>query len=88
MKLDADDDGALRVLRRGDDRATVGERAQIVHVRQVGARDVETNRLGAGREQQRVVRAAASRPSISTACARDVDARRVARARCRCVCSA
>ena len=34
----ADHDGALCRLRRGDDRAAVGERAQVVHVRQIGAR--------------------------------------------------
>ena len=56
MKLDADHDRALRRLRRGDDRAAVVERTQIVHVRQIGARHIQPNRLRAGGEQQRVVR--------------------------------
>ena len=48
----ADDDGALRAPRPRDDRAAVGERAQRVDVRQLAARDVEPDRLGARREQR------------------------------------
>ena len=52
----ADHDGPAR--RRGalDDRPAVGERAQREDVRLVGAGDRQANRLGAGREQQPVVR--------------------------------
>ena len=41
--------------RLGDQRAAVGERAQIVDVRKTRARHVEPHRLGAGGEQQRIV---------------------------------
>jgi hypothetical protein len=51
----ADDERALRAGRLGDDRAAVGERAQIESLVARRAGDVESNRLGAGREQQRVV---------------------------------
>ena len=51
----ADHDRAPRRCRPRDDGAAVGERAQRVHVRQVGARQRQPHRLGAGRQQQRVV---------------------------------
>ena len=51
----ADHDRALALLRRRDDGAAVGQRAQVVHVRQILAGQAEMDRLGAGREQQRVV---------------------------------
>ena len=51
----ADDDRAPRALARGDDGAAVGERAQRMDVRLVGAGDRQPHRLGAGREQQPVV---------------------------------
>src|SRR5260221_703438 len=44
--------GALRGV---DDRAAVGERAEGVYVRAIGARHVQADGLRAGREQQRVV---------------------------------
>ena len=52
----ADHDRALGVLRIGDDGAAVGERAQRMHMRLVGAGDRQAHRLGAGGEQQAVVR--------------------------------
>src|SRR5215831_4147301 len=51
----ADDHGALGVLRGGDDRAAVAERAERVYVRAIGAGHVQANGLRAGREQQRVI---------------------------------
>ena len=42
-------------LARVDDGAAIGERAQRMDVRQVGARDRQPHRLGAGRQQQPVV---------------------------------
>ena len=84
MKLAPIDDGALRLLRRGDDRAAVGERAQVVHVRQIARRGV---RAGSARRRWR---AAARRTRSarglrrSSDLLRSVEARRAARARCRC----
>src|SRR6266436_7586445 len=51
----ADHHGALGALRVVDDRAAVGERAERVYVRAIGAGDVQANGVRAGREQQRVV---------------------------------
>src|SRR5689334_12027766 len=51
----ADHHGALAALRGLDDRLAVGERAERVYVRAIGARHVQANGLRAGREQQRVV---------------------------------
>ena len=51
----ADHHGALGALRGVDDRAAVGERAERVYVRAIGARHVQADGLRAGREQQRVV---------------------------------
>jgi hypothetical protein len=51
----ADHHGALRHERLGDERAAVRQRPQVAHVRKVGAGNVETNRLGAGGEQERVI---------------------------------
>ena len=51
----ADHDGAARAARAGDDGAAVGERAQGMDMRLVGARDRQPHRLGAGRQQQPVV---------------------------------
>src|SRR5215831_14918515 len=51
----ADHHGALGALRGVDDRAAVGERAERVYVRAIGAGHVQTNGLRAGREQERVV---------------------------------
>ena len=65
----ADDDRAARASSRRDDGAAVGERAQRVDMRQVGAGDRQAHRLGAGREQQPVVRRRVS-PPASTTCAR------------------
>ena len=61
-----------------DEGATVREGTQIVHLRAVGARDRQTHRIGAGRNQQRAERAprAAFEHNLSRA---DVD-RRHARA--------
>ena len=50
----ADHDRALGRFRLRDDGAAVGERAQRMDVRLVGARNVELHRLGAGRQQQLV----------------------------------
>ena len=50
----ADHHRALGRLRLRDDGAAVGERAQRVDVRLVGAGDVELDRLGAGGQQQLV----------------------------------
>src|SRR5262245_20684342 len=51
----ADHHGALSALRGCDDRAAVGEVAESVYVRAIGARHIQSDGLGAGREQQRVV---------------------------------
>ena len=51
----ADHDRAARRLGALDDRPAIGERAQRVDMRLVGARDRQADRLGAGREQQPVV---------------------------------
>ena len=50
--------GTLRAFGALDDRAGIGKRAQHEYVRRVGARNVEANRLGPGREQQLVERQA------------------------------
>ena len=64
----ADDHRALRLPRaRAMMAAAVGERAQVVHVRQLRARDRQPDRLGAGGEQQRAVARAARRPRASPA---------------------
>ncbi len=52
----ADHQRALRAARRLDDGAAVGNGAQGVHVRLVRARNLQFDRLGAGREQQPVER--------------------------------
>ena len=57
-------------LAPGDDRAAVGERAQHVNVRPVGAGNVKADRLGAGREQQPVERQRRARPRGSPAALR------------------
>ena len=44
----------------GDKSAAVGERAQIVDVREIASGNVEPHRLGAGGEQERVVGVAAA----------------------------
>ena len=49
----ADDDHASRRRGFGDDRPAVGERAQIEDLRIGRARNRESNRVGAGRDQQR-----------------------------------
>ena len=51
----ADDDRAARILGAFDDGAAIGERAQRMDMRLVGARDRQPHRLGAGRQQQPVV---------------------------------
>ncbi len=51
----ADHDRAARAVGRGDDRAAVGQRAQHMDMRLVGARDRQAHRLRAGRQQQAVV---------------------------------
>ena len=51
----ADDQRTLRAGRLGDDGAAIGERAQRMDVRQIGARNRQPHRLGAGRQQQPVV---------------------------------
>ena len=51
----ADHHCAARFRRRGDDRPAVGQRAQVVHVREIGAGHVQAHRLGAGGEEERVV---------------------------------
>ena len=61
-----DHDRAARAVRRLDDRPAIGERAQRVDVRLVGARDRQPHRLGAGRQQQTVV------GNIAAACEDDV----------------
>src|SRR5262249_4701355 len=53
-----DHDRAPRRLRLGDDGARIAERAQHVDVRLVGAGDIETDRFGAGCEQELVERQA------------------------------
>ncbi len=52
----ADHHGALGLLGVGDDGARIRQRAQHVHVRLAGARDVEAHGLGAGREHSHVER--------------------------------
>ena len=54
-KARADHDRALALIRRPDDGAAVGERAQHTHMQQVGSRCREPHRFGAGREQKPVV---------------------------------
>ena len=54
-KARADHDRAARAFGRVDDGAAIGERAQHVDMRLVGARDRQPHRLGAGRQQQPVV---------------------------------
>ena len=71
----AEHDGAARRLGALDDGAAVGERAQRVNMRLVGARDRQPDRLGAGREQQPVVGEPCSIGERDLARAR-VDARR------------
>src|SRR5262245_16789232 len=51
----ADHHGTLGALRGVDDRAAVGERAEGMYVRAIGARHIQADGLGAGREQQHVV---------------------------------
>ena len=58
----ADHHGLLKKPELGDQGAAVGERAQIVHVRKIAAGHIEPHRLGAGREQQRIVRDGGRRP--------------------------
>ena len=55
MKLAPDHDRAARRLGEFDDGPAVGQAAQRVDVRLVGARDRQADRLGAGRQQQAVV---------------------------------
>jgi hypothetical protein len=52
----ADHNRALRGCGFGNDGPTVCERAQVVKLRPCRARDVESHRLRAGRDQQRVER--------------------------------
>src|SRR5262249_22193045 len=47
---------APRRFRFGDDRTRIGQRTQYVHVRLIGAGDIEADGLGAGREQQLIER--------------------------------
>jgi hypothetical protein len=54
-KTRADDDNALRRLRLPDDGTAIGERAQIVDVRQLATGHIEPHRLGAGGDEERVV---------------------------------
>ena len=51
----ADHHGAPRCQSLGDKSAAVRERAQIVHVREIAAGDLEPHRVGAGGEQQRAI---------------------------------
>src|SRR5262245_29509301 len=51
----ADHVGVLRFFRRGDERARVRERAQIVHVWQIAAVERQMHRVRSRREKQRVV---------------------------------
>ena len=64
MKLEPSTTARLGRFGPSDDRSAVGERAQVVNVRQVGAAQIELDGLGAGREQERVV--ASAFPSSST----------------------
>src|SRR5690606_40471722 len=54
----ADDHGAPRSGQAIDDRAAVSQRAQHVNIRLIRAGNVEAYRLGAGREQEAIVRQA------------------------------
>ena len=73
-KAGADDHRAAR--RRGlrDDGAAVGERAQIVDMREIAAGQVEAHRVGAGRDQEPVVVVTAAVLKLEAA-ARAVDRR-------------
>ena len=51
----ADHHGAPRCRSLGDKSAAVRERAQIVHVREITARDLEPHRVGAGGEEERAI---------------------------------
>src|SRR5262249_9899468 len=55
-----DHDRALDRFCLGNDRSRIGERAQHVHVRLIGAGDIEANGFGAGCEQQLVEGAAST----------------------------
>ncbi len=56
----AEHDRAPRLLCFGDDRARIGERAQQVDMRLIGAGDIEANRFRPGSKQQLVERHASS----------------------------
>ena len=55
MKLAPMTSTRLRAFGVGDDGAAIGERAQRMDVRQIGAGNRQPHRLGAGRQQQPVV---------------------------------
>ena len=50
-----DDNCAPGSLRVGNQRVTVGQSAQVMHLRQAGTGQIEPHRVGTGREQQGVV---------------------------------
>ena len=54
-KTRADHDRAARAAGAGDDGAAVGQRAQDMDMRLVGARDRQPHRLGARRQQQAII---------------------------------
>ena len=53
-KACADDDDPLCTRGFGDQIATIVECAQIMDVRQVGARNIQVHRIGSGRDQKRI----------------------------------
>ena len=55
-KAGTDHHGTPRSKRLGDKSPAVRERAEIMHVREIPARDLEPHRLGAGGEEERAVR--------------------------------
>ena len=55
MKLAPTITALSRLVGLGDQRATVGERPQIMNMTEVRAGNVEPDRLGAGRKQKRAV---------------------------------
>src|SRR5579885_2456527 len=55
-----DDDGTPRILRPPDDRLAVGERAQVADMREIGAGQVEADRLGSRGDEQRAIAEAAA----------------------------
>jgi hypothetical protein len=59
-KAGADHDGAVRAVHQINDRPAIRKRAQRMDMRLVRARDRQSHRLGAGRQQQTVVGNAAT----------------------------